>query len=100
MDRALNIDREVLAEFCRKHGIRKLSVFGSVLHGTNRPDSDLDLLVEFEPDVRIGMFGFAGVEIEISDLLKTKVDLRTPEDLSQYFRQQVVDEAEVLYVAA
>jgi len=100
MATALDIDREALAEFCRAHRIRKLSLFGSVLHGTNRPDSDLDLLVEFEPDLRIGLFGVAGVEIELSELLGAKVDLRSPEDLSQYFRQAVIDEAEVLYDAA
>lgn len=100
MERPLPIDREALAEFCRQHGIRKLSLFGSVLHGTNRPDSDLDLLVEFEPEVRMGLIGFAGVEIELTDLLGLKVDLRTAEDLSKYFRQQVIGEAEVLYAAA
>jgi predicted nucleotidyltransferase len=100
MTTALDIDREALAEFCREHGIRRLSLFGSVLHGTNRPDSDLDLLVEFEPHLRMGLFGFAGVEIELGDLLGARVDLRTAEDLSQYFRQQVLDEAEVLYDAA
>jgi uncharacterized protein len=93
-------DLEKLAAFCREHRIRKLSLFGSVLHGTNGPHSDLDLLVEFEPDVRIGLFGFAGVEIELSEVLDAKVDLRTAEDLSHFFRQQVVDEAEALYVAA
>ena len=100
MATTFDVDREVLADFCRAHRIRKLSLFGSVLHGTHGPDSDLDLLVEFDSDLRIGLFGFAGVEMELSELLGTKVDLRTPEDLSQYFRHAVLDEAEVLYDAA
>jgi predicted nucleotidyltransferase len=96
----LDIDREALAAFCREHGIRRLSLFGSVLHGTNRPDSDLDLLVEFEPDSPIGLLGLAQIELDLSELLSRTVDLRTPSELSRYFRQQVVDEAEVLYAAA
>jgi predicted nucleotidyltransferase len=96
----LDFDREVLAEFCRAHGIRKLSVFGSVLHGTNGPDSDLDLLVEFEPNTRIGLIGFAGIQVELSDLLGRQVDLNTAQDLSRYFRATVLAEAEVLYARA
>ena len=96
----LGIDREALAEFCRAHGIRRLSLFGSVLHGTNRPDSDLDLLVEFEPDVHIGLISFAGLQVQLSDLLGRDVDLNTAQDLSRYFRQAVLAEAEVLYAHA
>lgn len=96
----LDIDLEKLAEFCRSNGIQRLSLFGSTLHGTNRPDSDLDLLVVFEPESEFGLFGVAGIEIDLSEMLGTKVDLRSPEDLSQYFRQTVMDEAEVLYEAA
>ena len=95
----LDIDMEKLAEFCRANGIQRLSLFGSRLHGTNRPDSDLDLLVVFEPKKRIGYIGLAGLEIELSKLAGTRVDLRSPQELSKYFRQQVLDEAEVLYAA-
>jgi uncharacterized protein len=100
MSTKLDIDLEKLAKFCRANGILRLRLFGSTLHGANRPDSDLDLLVEFEPERRIGYFGLAGLEIELSELTGSRVDLRSPQELSKYFRQQVLDEAEVLYDAA
>jgi predicted nucleotidyltransferase len=100
MATALDIDRDALAEFCRANGIRRLSLFGSVLHGTNRPDSDLDLLVEFEPDSPLGLLGLAQLEIDLSDMLGVSVDLRTPAELSRYFRDEVQAQAEVLYAAA
>ncbi len=89
-------ERSRLKEFCRRHHIRRLSVFGSVLHGNARPDSDLDLLVEFEPGHLVGLIRMAGIQLELSRLLGRPVDLRTPEDLSRYFRAEVVAEAEVL----
>ena len=96
----LPIDDDALAAFCRRHRIRKLSLFGSVLAGTNRPDSDVDLLVEFEPDAKPGLLGMAGMESELSVLLGgRKVDLRTAGDLSCYFRDDVVQQAEPQYVA-
>jgi hypothetical protein len=96
----LPIDRDVLAEFCRRHHIRRLSLFGSVLKGTARPDSDIDLLVEFEPDKAPGLLELAGMEIELSQSLGgRRVDLRTPEDLSRYFRDDVLRTAEVQYAA-
>ncbi len=89
-----------IAEFCRKHGIRRLAVFGSALRDDFGPDSDIDLLVEFEPDRIPTLFDVAGMEQELSALFGgRKVDLRTPEDLSRYFRQQVLAEAEVQYAA-
>jgi hypothetical protein len=95
----LPLDPEILAEVCRRHHIRKLSLFGSMLKGTARPDSDIDLLVEFEPGHVPGLIALAGIEIELSDLLGRKVDLRTAEDLSRYFRDEVVREAEEQYAA-
>lgn len=92
----LAVERGRLQEFCRDHHIRRLSVFGSVLHGDARPDSDLDLLVEFEPGHLVGLIGMAGIQLELSRLLGRPVDLRTPEDLSRYFRAEVIAEAEVL----
>lgn len=98
MSSRLPVDGEKLADFCRKHGIRKLSLFGSVLKGTARPDSDIDLLVEFEPDRIPGLLALAGIEIELSRLLGgRRVDLRTAQDLSRYFRDEVVRTAEVQY---
>lgn len=95
----LPLDPEILAEVCRRHHIRKLSLFGSMLKGTARPDSDIDLLVEFEPGHVPGLIALAGIEIELSDLLGRKVDLRTAEDLSRYFRDEVMREAEEQYAA-
>ena len=90
-----------LAEFCRKHHIRKLSFFGSVLREDFRPDSDIDVLVEFEPGKTPGLFKLADMEAELSDLFgRRKVDLRTPAELSRCFRDRVVKEAQVQYAAA
>ncbi len=96
----LVFDREILAEVCRRHHIRRLSLFGSVLAGTDRPDSDVDLLVEFEPGKAPGLMGLAGIEAELSALLARRhVDLRTPNDLSPYFRNEVAREAVVVWQA-
>ncbi len=91
------IDQQRIAEFCRRHGIRKLALFGSVLREDFRPDSDVDVLVEFEPETRIGLIRLAGLEHELSTMLKRKVDLRTPDELSRYFRQEVLKQAAVQY---
>jgi uncharacterized protein len=97
---ALFPDPEALALICRRHHIRQLSVFGSALRGTARLDSDLDLLVEFEKDAKPGLIGLAGIEIELSSLLNgRKVDLRTAEDLSRHFRDEVLRTAAIQYAA-
>lgn len=96
--RRLAVQTEQLAGFCRDHDIRRLSLFGSTLAGTARPDSDIDLLVEFEPGREPGLLGLAAMEAELTAMLGgTKVDLRTPKDLSRYFREQVLRSAEVQY---
>lgn len=101
MGARLPIDPEALAALCRRHGIRKLSLFGSQLDGTARPDSDVDLLVEFLPGATPSYFDLASIEIELSNLLGgSKVDLRTPAELSRHFREKVMREAEEQYVAA
>jgi len=92
---------DALADVCRRYHIRRLSLFGSTLKGTARPDSDIDLLVEFERDATPSFFDLANIEQELSALLGgRRVDLRTPQDLSRYFRDEVVREAEVQYEAA
>ena len=94
----LPIDREALAAFCRRHHIRRLSLFGSVLKGTARPDSDVDFLVEFVSGKEPGLLGLAAIELELSQLLGgRRVDLRTPEDLSKYFRDEILRTARVQY---
>jgi predicted nucleotidyltransferase len=91
-------DREALSAVCRPHHIRRLALFGSVLNGTSQSDSDVDLLVEFEPDAKPTLLTMAEIELELSPLLRgRKVDLRTPPDLSRYFRDEVLRTAQVEY---
>ena len=84
-------------DFCRRSDIRRLSLFGSVIRDDFTNDSDVDVLVEFEPGYRIGLMGFAGLELELTEILGRKVDLNTPQELSPYYRQEVLEEALVLY---
>jgi len=93
----IEIPREKIAEFCKRNHIRKLSLFGSVLRRDFGSDSDIDLLVEFDPEHIPGLIRLAGMEIELTKILGRKVDVRTVQDLSRYFRQEVVDSAEVQY---
>ena len=96
----IEVNRTEIAAFCRKHHIRRLALFGSVLRADFGPDSDVDVLVEFEPDHTPGLFDVARMERELSSLFGgRRVDLRTPEDLSRYFRQEVVQAAEMQYAA-
>jgi len=96
----LSFDRDALAALCRRHHIRRLSLFGSVLKGTARADSDVDLLVEFVPGKEPGFIGLATIETELSALLGGRpVDLRTAQDLSRHFRSEVLSSAEVQYAA-
>ena len=93
----VRIPRVKLSAFCRRNDIRKLSLFGSVLRNDFRPDSDIDLLVEFEPDKTPGLLKITELEDELSGIFGgRKVDLRTPQDLSHFFRDRVVKEAELL----
>ena len=94
----IQIPKERLAQFCERHRIRKLSFFGSVLRNDFTSVSDLDVLVEFEPDARVGLIRLAQIEDELGRLLGRRVDLNTPAFLSPYFRDQVLNEAETLYV--
>ncbi len=95
-----DIESAVLRDFCRANRVRRLALFGSVLHGEAGPGRDVDLLVEFEPDARVGLIRLAELELELSRLLRAKIDLRTARDLSARFRPEVLAEAEVLYAAA
>jgi predicted nucleotidyltransferase len=96
----IDIPNDKIAEFCRRNRIRRLALFGSVLRDDFRPDSDVDVLVEFEPEARVGLLTLADMEIQLSELLGRKVDLNTPGFLSRYFRDEVLAEAEVRYDAA
>jgi predicted nucleotidyltransferase len=92
----LDLPQEQIADFCRRHHIRRLALFGSVLRADFRLDSDIDVLVEFEPGHVPGLAFFA-MQDELSSMLGRDVDLHTPQFLSKYFRDRVVDEAEVQY---
>ena len=92
------LDKEKIAGFCKRNHIRKLSLFGSVLREDFGPESDVDVLVEFEPGHVPGFFRLFDMEEELSSLLGgRKVDLRTPEDLSRYFRDEVLAQSRVQY---
>lgn len=93
------VPRDRIAEFCRRNHIRRLAFFGSVLRDDFTPQSDVDVLVEFEPGKTPG-FGMVDMQDELSEILGRRVDLRTPNELSKYFRDEVLAEAEELYVAA
>ena len=93
----LRIPHDEIAEFCKRNHIRRLALFGSALRDDFTPESDVDVLVEFEPGHVPGFIKLAGMEIELSSVLGRKVDIRTPEDLSPYFREEVVNTAEVQY---
>jgi predicted nucleotidyltransferase len=95
----ITIDHEKISDFCRRHHIRKLALFGSVLREDFKPESDVDVLVEFEQGHIPGL-AFFSMERELSEILNHKVDLNTPQFLSPYFRDQVLAEAEAQYVAA
>ena len=95
----IDVDKQLIVDFCARYHIRKLAFFGSVLTDDFRPDSDVDVLVEFEKDREPGLIGLAGMEQELSSILGRKADMRTPEDLSRYFRDDVISSAEVQYAA-
>ena len=95
----INIPREQIAEFCRRNRVRRLALFGSVIRDDFRPESDVDVLVEFEPGYAAG-FVFFQMRRELTAMLGREVDMHTAASLSPYFRQEVLDEAEEIYVAA
>ena len=99
MSLKIEVPKEEIAAFCRRHHIRKLAFFGSVLRHDFTPESDVDVLVEFEPGHTPGLAFFA-MQRELSKILGRQADLNTAKDLSPYFRQAVLDESEVLYVTA
>jgi predicted nucleotidyltransferase len=95
----IDVPREQIAEFCRRHHIRRLAFFGSVLRDDFTPGSDVDVLVEFEPGKTPG-FGFFAMQEELSTILGRRVDLNTPNDISRYFRDEVLAQAEEVHVQA
>jgi uncharacterized protein len=95
----VDIPEARIAEFCRRHGVRRLSLFGSILRPDFGPDSDVDVLVEFQPGIRYSLLDLGGMWAELREILGREVDLKTPRELSRYFRDAVVAEARPLYAA-
>ncbi len=93
----IHVPKEQIADFCRRHHIRRLALFGSVLRDDFRPDSDVDVLVEFEPGHSVGLLGIVRIQRELSGVLGRNVDLRTPAELSPYFREEVQRSSVVEY---
>lgn len=93
----VSVPKEKIQQFCKENNIRKLSLFGSVLRDDFSENSDIDVLIEFEPDHGTGYFGLVRMERELSAIMGRKVDLRTPQELSRYFRDEVVNQAEIQY---
>ena len=96
----ISIPKERIAEFCKRNRVRRLSLFGSVLREDFGPESDVDILVEFEPGTRVGLIRLSGLEIELGNIVGRKIDLNTPGFLSKYYRDQILAEADVQYDAA
>lgn len=95
-----NMPKDKLNAFCRDHKIKKLALFGSAQRGELMPDSDIDLLVEFLEGHTPGLFDLSRMEIELTNILGRQVDLRTPDELSRYFRDEVTRTAEIQYEVA
>lgn len=95
----ITIDHERIVGFCRRNRVRRLSFFGSVLRDDFGPASDIDVLVEFEPEATVGYFSMSRMEQELTEMLGRRVDLRTPKELSRHFRDQVLADAQEEYVA-
>ncbi len=93
----IEIPQDKIAEFCQRNHIRKLSFFGSFIRDDFREDSDIDVLVEFEPGHEVGLIRMAAIERELSDILGRKADMRTPAELSRYFRDEVIQNSKVQY---
>lgn len=99
MSLQIDVDAEKLAAFCRRSGIHRLAFFGSVLRDDFGPGSDVDVLVEFDPEAGIGLFEFVDLQRQLGELLGRDVDLHTPASLSHFFREDVIESAEVAFAA-
>lgn len=95
----LQFDELRLAEFCHRYSVVRLSLFGSMLRENFSPGSDVDILVEFRPATRVSLFDLGGMTFELSEIVGRSVDLRTPQDLSRHFRDEVMQSARLLYAA-
>jgi hypothetical protein len=96
----IEVSQDEIADFCRRNQIRKLAIFGSALRDDFTPESDVDVIVWFEPEAGVGLIRFGGIERELAQMLDRPVDMHTPDMLSRYFRDRVLAEAETVYDAA
>ena len=97
MPMAITMPSDELGEFCRRHDVRRLLVFGSVLRPDFRDDSDVDMLIEMNPRAKLGLFKLTRLQMELSELIGREVDLNTPGFISPRYRDEVMAAAEVLY---
>ena len=95
----INIDAGEVAAFCAKHGVARLSLFGSIVREDFGPESDVDVLVEFPPQAQVGLFRLGRMQQELSEMFGRRVDLHEPETLSRHFRGEVMKDAAVQYAA-
>ena len=100
MSMRIPVSKEKIEDFCRRNGICRLGFFGSVLRDDFSPESDVDVLVEFKPEARVGLITLAGMEIELSEVLGHRAEMHTVRSLNPQFRDEVLEQAEVLYDAA
>ncbi len=97
MSLKIDLSEDKIKEFCQRNRIRRLSLFGSVLREDFGPESDIDVLVEFESGTSVGLITLAGMEIELGQMLGYKVEIHTVKGLNPHFRDEVLDQAEVQY---
>jgi uncharacterized protein len=95
----IEIPDEMIAAFCRRHGVKRLALFGSILSDTFGPDSDIDILVEFLPGIRYSLLDLGGMWMELRNAIGREIDLKTPLELSRHFRDQVIQQSKLLYAA-
>jgi len=100
MSLKIDLSEDKIKEFCQRNRIHRLSLFGSVLREDFGPESDIDVLVEFEPGTNVGLITLAGMEIELGQMLGYKVEIHTVKGLNPHFRDEVLDQAEVQYEQA
>lgn len=99
MHEEIKLSKDKIADFCKRNKITKLSVFGSSLRDDFRPDSDVDILVEFDSEARVGLMTLTRLENELSEIIGRKVDLNTSGFISKHYREKVLAESEVQYAA-
>lgn len=99
MTKSISLPKEEIADFCRRYKVRQIQLFGSALRDDFGPDSDVDVLVEFEPDAQIGFIALGRMRRKLEELLQRPVDLVPQDGLKPRIREAVLSSAEVIYAA-